>query len=137
MPTGFSSSTTNRTAPVVLGTFDLIVPNIAGTYRLTANRVTLGGNPLDTGFVSSTGSVPILDFGDVTVIVDMTAPTVAFTRRTPTNNPTNADSVTFDVTFSEAVTGVDAADFLLALTGTVGADVSVVVGDNGDSDAKT
>ena len=65
------------------------------------------------------------------------ASTVAITRRTPANDRTNADSVTFDVTFSEAVTGVDAADFLLALSDTVGANANVVVDDNGDTDAKT
>ena len=46
-----------------------------------------------------------------------TAPTVtSITRQSPTAELTNADSLTWRVTFSEAVTGVDAADFVL--TGT-------------------
>ena len=44
-------------------------------------------------------------------------PTVtSITRQSPTAELTNADSLTWRVTFSEAVTGVDAADFVL--TGT-------------------
>ena len=48
---------------------------------------------------------------------DTTAPTVAsIARQTPTSSPTNADSLTWRVTFSEAVSNVDTADF--AVTGT-------------------
>lgn len=44
-------------------------------------------------------------------------------------NPTNADSVSFIVTFSEDVTGVDVNDFSLATTGSIsGASVSSVEG---------
>lgn len=49
-----------------------------------------------------------------------TAPTVtSITRMDP--DPTNAVSVTFAVTFSEPVTGVDPGDFALATTGVSGA----------------
>ncbi|MCG2683351.1 MAG: GEVED domain-containing protein, partial [Planctomycetales bacterium] len=44
------------------------------------------------------------------------------------DNPTNADSVTFTVTFSEPVAGVDAGDFTLAIDGLTGAEVSGVSG---------
>ena len=48
---------------------------------------------------------------------DTTAPTVtSIVRQTPTSSPTNADSLTWRVTFSEAVSNVDAADF--AVSGT-------------------
>ena len=48
---------------------------------------------------------------------DTTAPRVAsIVRETPTSSPTNADSLTWRVTFSEAVSNVDAADF--AVSGT-------------------
>ncbi|MYA68043.1 MAG: hypothetical protein F4Y22_12450, partial [Gammaproteobacteria bacterium] len=47
---------------------------------------------------------------------DTTAPTVvSIKRRTPSTSPTSADSLTWRVTFSESVTGVDGAD--LTVTG--------------------
>jgi len=50
---------------------------------------------------------------------DNTPPTVlAITRADP--NPTSAASVAFSVTFSEVVTGVDAGDFTLVTTGSIG-----------------
>ena len=48
---------------------------------------------------------------------DTTSPRVAsIVRQIPTSSPTNADSLTWRVTFSEAVSNVDAADF--AVSGT-------------------
>ena len=50
-------------------------------------------------------------------IYDNTAPTVAsIMRQTPTSSPTNADVLTWRVTFSEAVANVDAADFAVSNT---------------------
>ncbi len=43
-------------------------------------------------------------------------------------NPTSAPSVNFTVTFSKSVTGVDASDFSLAITGISGAVVTGVSG---------
>ena len=54
---------------------------------------------------------------DNSYVVDHTAPTVtAITRQTPTTSPTNANSLTWRVTFSEAVTNVDGADFTVGST---------------------
>ncbi|HKS26160.1 MAG TPA: lamin tail domain-containing protein [Thermoanaerobaculia bacterium] len=44
------------------------------------------------------------------------------------SSPTNAASVSFTVTFSESVTGVDASDFALATSGVTGASISGVTG---------
>ncbi len=44
------------------------------------------------------------------------------------SNPTNAATVAFSITFSEAVTGVDAGDFSLASSGVTGASISGVSG---------
>jgi hypothetical protein len=56
---------------------------------------------------------------DQTYLVDNTAPvTTSFTRKTPAAANTNADTLVFLATFSEAVLNVDAADF--AVTGTTG-----------------
>ena len=50
-------------------------------------------------------------------VTDTTAPTVtSITRQDPTSSPTNSDNLTWQVTFSEAVESVDAADFMV--TGT-------------------
>ena len=43
-------------------------------------------------------------------------------------DPTNASTVTFTVTFSETVTGVNAGDFSLAATGITGASITSVTG---------
>ncbi|MCG8474638.1 MAG: hypothetical protein MI784_04060, partial [Cytophagales bacterium] len=56
---------------------------------------------------------------------DATAPTTSsFERQTPASSPTNANSLVFRATFSEAVTAVDAADF--AVNGTTTATVTSV-----------
>ncbi|NGZ09237.1 MAG: LEPR-XLL domain-containing protein, partial [Nitrospira sp. LK70] len=58
---------------------------------------------------------------------DTVAPTVVSINRA-TTSPTNAATVQWTVTFSEAVTGVDLADFALAATGVTGATLSTVTG---------
>ncbi|WP_191602171.1 Ig-like domain-containing protein [Marinomonas algicola] len=52
-------------------------------------------------------------------VIDNIAPTVvSIDRQTPSNEITNADSLVWRVTFSEAVTNIDSADF--AVSGTTG-----------------
>ena len=63
-----------------------------------------------------------------TYTIDKTAPTVSSINRVSAT-PTNATSVSWTVTFSETVTGVDAADFTLARTGALsGGAISSVTG---------
>jgi hypothetical protein len=113
--TGVSGSGAVYTVTVSTGTGD-------GTLRLdipnTATITDLAGNAL-SGLPFTGGQV---------YTVDKTAPGVtAITRADP--NPTNAASVTFVVTFTEAVTGVGVADFALTLTGGIsGASVTGVSG---------
>ena len=69
------------------------------------------------------------------VDTDMTDPTVvSITRQDPTISSTNADSLTWRVTFSEAVQNVDAADFTVtgvpATTATI-TNVAAVTGETG------
>ncbi len=52
-------------------------------------------------------------------------------RTTPVGTTTNASSVSFTVTFSEAVTGVNASDFQLGLGGSVAASLTAVTPVNG------
>jgi hypothetical protein len=58
---------------------------------------------------------------------DVTAPTVSSIARAGAT-PTNADALSFTVTFSESVTGVDAGDFVLTRTGTAGGAIGAVSG---------
>src|SRR5205823_3933685 len=85
------------------------------------------GNPLGgtgTGNGNFTGQV---------YTIDQTAPAVlSINRTTPGGPSTSATSVTYTVTFSEAVSGVDATDFSLALNG-VTATTPVVVSGTGSS----
>ncbi|MGV3639626.1 MAG: T9SS type A sorting domain-containing protein, partial [Adhaeribacter sp.] len=76
------------------------------------------GNPIGGGF---TGQTYIIE----QTPGDTTPPAVSsINRQSPAGQTTNATSLTFRATFSEAVTGVDAADFLVVLTssatGTIG-----------------
>jgi hypothetical protein len=61
------------------------------------------------------------------VLVDSIPPTVASIVPASTS-PTNASVLSFTVTFSESVTGVDASDFTLTTTGTANGSVSSVTG---------
>ncbi len=61
-------------------------------------------------------------------VIDKGLPVATGILRTDAN-PTNADSVHFNITFSEAVSGVDVSDFALATTGSIsGATVAEVSG---------
>ena len=69
---------------------------------------------------------------------DTTAPRVAsIVRETPTSSPTNADSLTWRVTFSEAVSNVDAADFEVSGTTATVTAVAAVSGVTGAYDVTT
>ena len=73
----------------------------------------LGGNGAGNG-----------NFSGQAYSLDRTAPT-ASSIVTADPSPTNAATVGWTVTFSEAVSGVDAADFALARTGTVSASAAI------------
>ena len=93
----------------------------SATYTLTDNEVgkkvlvevsftdsLTGAESLASAAYPSTGPVRA---------ADTTAPTVtSITPQDPTSSPTNSDSLTWRVTFSEAVSNVDSADFVI--TGT-------------------
>ena len=66
---------------------------------------------------------------------DTTAPRVAsIARQNPTSSPTNADSLTWRVTFSEAVSNVNAADFVVSGTTATVTAVAAVSGVTGGYD---
>ena len=64
------------------------------------------------------------------VVVDTTAPSVGTIVRADAN-PSNSGSVSFTVTFSEDVSGVDANDFGLVFSGTAGGSISSVTAVDG------
>lgn len=75
---------------------------------------------------SQTVSVDVISI-TVTYSTDTTAPTVTSMSRANVS-PTAAASVSWNVVFSEAVTGVNAADFSLVMSGITGAAISSVTG---------
>jgi autotransporter-associated beta strand protein len=94
-------------------------PLPSGTYTFTATATNqLGNNSLSSP--------------DFIITVKTTAPSVvSINRFNPASASTNTSSVTFRVTFSEQVSGVDAGDFSLALTGSVSGAVTNVSAGSG------
>jgi CSLREA domain-containing protein len=88
-----------------------------GLYHYTSRQTDLAGNVANSA-------------GTLDVTIDTTAPVVSSVTRLNAN-PTAAATVDFQVTFSEPVTGVDAADFAITTFGSVtGASVANVTGSN-------
>ncbi|MBI3163758.1 MAG: DNRLRE domain-containing protein [Chloroflexi bacterium] len=86
-----------------------------------------------SGYSDATWDTPIRAYTNgndaFLVRLDMTGmPVVVSSVTRASENPTNASSVNFKVTFSEAVTGVDAGDFALSTSGVTGASVTGVSG---------
>ena len=82
--------------------------NLDGTVTLSFAN---GQNIEDTSGNGLSNTTPT-GTNDNTFEVDNTAPRVSsITRQTPSSSPTDADSLTWRVTFSEAVQNVNAADF--------------------------
>jgi predicted extracellular nuclease len=102
---GVSGSGTTYTVTVSTGTGN-------GTLRLDVPTSATINDPAGNAL----GSLPYTD-GE-TYEIDKTAPTVVSIQRTAPN-PINAASVTFTVTFSEAVDGLDVNDFSTTNTGSL------------------
>ena len=121
--TDFTVTGTTATATVAA------VSGQTGVYDVTASggnlatlntTVTLsfasGQDIADEADNALTNTTPTMT-NDNSFVVDNTGPTVtSITRQDPTTSPTNADSLTWRVTFSEVVENVDATDF--TVTGT-------------------
>ena len=106
-----------------------IVDTIAGDGTVGLDIVV--ANDITDTFSNAVNTAPI---ADEVYTVDNSDPTVSITRDDA--NPTHATSVVFNVDFSEDVTNVDAADFVLDLSG-VTANATVTVGNAGDANAAT
>lgn len=124
------TGTTDRTATYTSG---------SGTNTLTFNYTVTAGdlssdldyvatNSLSTGTITSASGIVILTLpapgapgslgANKDIVIDNgIAPSVtSFVRQTPSSGSTNADSLVFRVTFSEAMANVDVSDFVV--TGT-------------------
>jgi hypothetical protein len=100
--------------------------NVSTSINATSLTNNNGDNTIRvcvTNAINNTGS------DTTTVTKDATAPTVSSIVRAG-SDPTKANSVSWTVTFSESVTGVDASDFSLASTGLSGASITGVSGNN-------
>src|SRR5207253_2608631 len=122
----------------VTATTPVVVNGSGSVYTVTVNGIsgngTLGLNLVDDDSITDAAGNKLGgtgtgngDFTGQVYTIDRTAPTVSSIVRA-NSNPTTATSVSFTVTFSESVTGVDSGDFSLATTGVTAASISSVTG---------
>ncbi|WP_240676236.1 InlB B-repeat-containing protein [Botryobacter ruber] len=105
--------------------YDIVVSSILGDgkLRLDLNSVGTGiedgaGNAISSGFTGGESYV---------IKQDVVAPVVQrINRELPLTDTTDATAVTFRATFSEAVSGVDAADFTLVISGALSGAIDAV-----------
>lgn len=112
------------------GTTSLVFRYTVGAGDFDTDGIALGAVALNGGNIAdSAGNVlngTLVNVASLTgVKVDGVVPAVASIVRASTN-PTSAATVSYTVTFSEAVTGVDASDFVLTLTGATTASIGTV-----------
>ena len=106
---GHGSATVTIT-PLMPNSYDIAVSGLTSDGTLTAS---IGADSASDGAGNGNSASTS---ADNSVTYDTGAPTVTSIDRADAN-PTSAASVSWTVTFSESVTGVDATDFALANTG--------------------
>ena len=128
------------TAPVISGktvtlTLATALVSTDTAVKVTYTQPTTGSNnKLVDAASNATATFTDQTVTNNTPASDTTAPTVtSIARQIPTSSPTNANSLTWRVTFSEVVSNVDAADFSVAGT-TATLAVSAVTGVTGAYD---
>src|SRR5262249_4864313 len=100
----------------IIGSTGFATLTVGGSTQLYTIDPTTGAATL----VGSIGAAPtVLSDMAVSLSTDTIAPTVTSITKLDAD-PNHTNSVRFLVTFSEAVTGVDATDFALAVTGITG-----------------
>ena len=111
---------------------------------LTINRATgeISGTPTTMNAETATVEVSVTDLFGNSATVTFTFPAIeaadptalratSLVRQNPAAAPTNADSLTWRVTFSEAVTNVDATDFTVSGSTATVTNVQAVSGETG------
>ena len=100
--------------------------NLAGLDAPVTLMFATGQNIADTDGTALAGTAPT-GTNESTWVVDNTAPRVtSIARQTPASSPTNADSLTWRVTFDEDVANVDATGFEVSGTAATPTAVSEV-----------
>ena len=118
--TGFETTTYDVTASS---------GNLAGLDATVTLSFASGHNIQDMAGNALAASPTVGGTNDNSYVVDNTAPGVtSITRQTPATSPTGADSLTWRVTFDEAVQHVNAADFRVSGTAATITVVSPVSG---------
>ena len=119
--TGFAASDISFAGSTVGGTLTAVVTGTGPTYNVAVSGMTGTGNVVASvpagAATDAAGNASLVSTStDNTVTVTATAvPTVLSINRVGAT-PTNATSVSWTVTFSKSVTGVDASDFTLVPT---------------------
>ncbi len=114
------------------GTGALLFRLTVATGQLDNNGITLGSSlDVNGGTIrDAVGNDAIATLNSAgptnNVQIDAIAPVASAISRVDAT-PTGADSVRFTVTFSEAVSGVDAGDFVLAVSGTASGTITGVI----------
>ncbi|SBS36322.1 Cadherin domain protein [Marinomonas spartinae] len=87
----------------------------SNTWSLAGQTLAAGSNTLKVKVADTAGNDGSIYSQNY--VLDTTAPTItSITRQTPTGSSTNADSLVYQVAFSEAVSNLDASDFSVAGT---------------------
>jgi gliding motility-associated-like protein len=138
--TSNSDGITNVTTPVITGTAELgatvklydtdgvtllgtaIADATTGAWSITSTALSAGVHSLTAKATDAAGNVGPASAA-LSITIDTTAP-VLNTIVLADANPSNATTVHYTLTFSEAVAGVDITDFNLSNTGTAAGTVS-------------
>ncbi|UOQ96787.1 Ig-like domain-containing protein [Hymenobacter sp. 5317J-9] len=136
-PTYSGTAEANATVTVYVDTNPIgtTTANASGNWTLTQPTALSQGSHTVYAKATDTAGNTGPNSATNTFTVDTVAPTVSSSnRQNPAANPTNATSLTYRVTFSEAVTGVTTSSFAFTttggITGTI-ASVASVGGSNG------
>jgi hypothetical protein len=119
-----SSVTPSGSAPTATWTVSV---STAGTTGANDGSIRLDLSTVGTIRDVATNLLAATFTGGQAYTYDTTPPTVSSIARSGAS-PTNAGSVAWTVTFSEGVSGVNAADFALAASGVSGASITSVTG---------
>ncbi len=108
-----------------LGTFDVMVPDVAGDYQLTLNAI--GVNPSNRTLIvdAETNSLPITDYGDVILRVANASETVVTTTLATQSQLEDANTFTVNVTLSQIAKEDVIVPFTLTGTAVEGDDFTV------------
>ena len=124
-----SGGTTLTGATVQPVSVDTLTARLSASQQSTVNAMSTPQLDIDAGAISDTSTNqiaattdhPINSDTDNTTVTDNTPPRLASIERySPSSATTGSQTLIYEVTFSEAVTGVDAADFALSSGSTGG-----------------